>query len=292
MIEVLGHERQRELLSRLSAQTLLFTGPEGVGRRTVARWYAWGLNCAQGFPPCGRCASCRLDPHPDYREIAPQEETQGGRRARQEQIRLEQLVPQGEESLEEWLSVHPRFRVRVAVIDGAHLLSEPAANALLKLLEEPPPTARLILIAPARELLLPTLASRALELSFGPLPEALLAGRGPVAWAQGSLGRLVWLQAHPEELSQFEADLEAVAKGLKGRWDDLFLALQHLLSAYREAPLDPLMALAHRLERELPEGRWARLLMVLLEVQEAFQAYGSEELLVSYLALSLRGLVG
>lgn len=43
-MKILGHERILELLLSLKAQSFLFTGPEGVGRRAVARWYAWQLN--------------------------------------------------------------------------------------------------------------------------------------------------------------------------------------------------------------------------------------------------------
>ena len=60
---IIGHEAVLALLPRLTAQTLLFSGPEGVGRRTVARWYAWGLN--RGFPPPS------LGEHPDVLEVGP-----------------------------------------------------------------------------------------------------------------------------------------------------------------------------------------------------------------------------
>ena len=175
-MQILGHQRILELLPRLKAQTFLFTGPEGVGRRTVARWLASGLNCELGFPPCGRCSACRLEPHPDYLEIAPQSETKSGKKARLPQIRLEQIAPrEGEEpNLLDWMATYPRFKAKVAVIDGAHWLGEPAANALLKVLEEPPAYAHLVLIAPSHELVLPTLKSRCLEVSFAPLPQATL----------------------------------------------------------------------------------------------------------------------
>lgn len=176
-MQILGHERILELLPRLQAQAFLFTGPESVGRRQVARWFTAGLNCEKGFPPCGQCASCRPEAHPDYLEIAPEYETKTGRKARAPQIRLEQIAPRDgteTQSLLDWIVTYPRFKSKVAVIDGAHFLGEAAANALLKVLEEPPSFARIILIAPSRELVLPTLVSRSLEVSFAPVPQALL----------------------------------------------------------------------------------------------------------------------
>ncbi|WP_299428896.1 hypothetical protein, partial [uncultured Meiothermus sp.] len=211
-MQILGHQRILELLPRLRSQTFLFSGPEGVGRRTVAGWFARGLNCPQGFPPCGRCASCRLELHPDYLEIAPERETRTGRKARVPQIRLEQIAPREgseEQSLLDWIATYPRFKTKVAVIDGAHWLGEPAANALLKVLEEPPAFARLILVAPSREQVLPTLVSRSLEVTFSPLPEALLqtltADPEVLAFAQGSVGKVRWALEHPAEFGKLSS---------------------------------------------------------------------------------------
>ena len=182
---IIGHEAVLALLPRLTAQTLLFSGPEGVGRRTVARWYAWGLN--RGFPPPS------LGEHPDVLEVGPKARDLRGRA----EVRLEEVAP-----LLEWCSSHPRERVKVAILDSAHLLTEAAANALLKLLEEPPSYARIVLIAPSRATLLPTLASRATEVAFAPVPEealrALTQDPGLLRYAAGAPGRLLRALQDPE----------------------------------------------------------------------------------------------
>jgi len=287
---ILGHERILKLLPSLSSQSLLFTGPEGVGRRAVARWYAYGLNCAHGFPGCGQCPSCRLEEPTDYLEIAPEAETKTGRKARNLQIRLEQIAPRedGGENLLDWLSTYPRFRAKVAVIDGAHLLNEPAANALLKVLEEPPAYARLILVAPSREMVLPTLASRSLELAFGPLPEETLHGltRDPevLAYAEGSVGRVRWALDNPALFNQLVGRAQGVLQSLGKGPAQTLEALGPLLETE-----GGLSYLARKLGQSLPpeDPRRAEALLSVHQAQEALSAYVSEDLVLNWLGLRL-----
>src|SRR5690554_1162733 len=192
-----GFQAARDLLLQLGKGGLLFTGPEGVGRRQLARWHVARLNCSEGgAEPCGRCASCRLwhGGHPDYRDVAPAATTGSGRLNRKPEIRIGQLVPregQAEESLSEWLERRPLHHRRVAVIDSADRLTTAAANSFLKMLEEPPSWATVILIAPDRHSLLPTIASRVTALRLGTVdtsdlepadhPAHLLGTPGPLA---------------------------------------------------------------------------------------------------------------
>ena len=125
-------------------RTLLFAGPDGVGRRAVARWYAALRNCeARLDDPCGRCRACRDHApdadgsvrSPDYREIGPATTTRDGKPARRPQLRIEQLVPRerGEgDPLGRWLQRPPLRRHRVGVIDHAETLTDEAANAFLR----------------------------------------------------------------------------------------------------------------------------------------------------------------
>ena len=290
-MQILGHQAILELLPKLQAQTFLFTGPEGVGRRQVARWFTAGLNCERGFPPCGRCASCRLEPHPDYLEVTPEQETKSGRKARLAQIRLEQIVPREgseEQSLLDWISTYPRFNIKVAVIDGAHFLGEAAANALLKVLEEPPSYARIILIAPSRETVLPTLVSRSLEVGFTPVPEALLhtltTDPEVLAFAQGAPGRVQWALEHPAEfnrlVSRAQGLLEALPKGPAQTLEAL-----RPLSEVEEA----LPYLGRHLRQLFPveEPAYQAALEILTRAQEAHAAYVGEDLVQTWLALRL-----
>ncbi|MDX2004504.1 MAG: hypothetical protein SFU83_04435 [Meiothermus sp.] len=276
---VVGHPRILELLPRLSAHTLLFTGPEGVGRRTVARWFCGYLN---GDPSLL-----------DYLEISPQLETKGGKKARNPQILLEQIAPRDDAeggSLLEWLQTYPRRKAKVGVIDGAHLLGESAANALLKVLEEPPAFARLILIAPSREVVLPTLVSRSLEVSFAPLPEALLqqltTDPDVLAFAEGSYGRAHWALHHPTEFGQLTSRTEGVLEALRGGPAQTLEALKLLLELD-----DALPYLARKLRQTIPpeSPQYRETLETFHRASEALSAYVSEDLVQTWLGVRLAG---
>ncbi len=292
MIEIIGHERQRKLLAARPAQSFLFVGPEGVGRRAVARWFAYGLNCERGFPPCGECASCRLNEHPDYLEISPRTKTKTGQAARRPQIHLDQIAPREgaeEPSLIEWMQTAPRFRAKVAVIDSAHLLGEQAANALLKLLEEPPSYAYLILIAPVREAVLPTLASRSLTVSFGPASEEELrritSDEAALGYSEGAVGRLLRALADPAGL----AEVASAARDWLAALEDpaRLLAATRQLERLSGSGFDPWVFVARGLESWPPAYRRAALEEI-ARLREELSAYVSAELAYTRLALAMR----
>ena len=144
----------------------LFTGPEGCGRTMAAFAAAASLNCESGPLACGVCPSCRLyaaGNHPDFHMVAPAE---GKRWIEIKQVR-EEIIAKA--------YLKPMMgRSSTFVIQGAHLFFPNAANAFLKTLEEPPDTTRFVLIAPRREAVLPTIASRCQVLPFKPLGRDVL----------------------------------------------------------------------------------------------------------------------
>jgi DNA polymerase III subunit delta' len=146
----------------------LFTGVEGVGKRTTARLFAQALNCSetaiptsqsgQAVGPCGHCRSCRQiqeGGHPDIINIAP----------RKGVLRIDQI-----RELIRMLALKPFSAVhRVVIIADAQTMNAESGNALLKILEEPPAGTILILTALQRTDLLPTIASRCRHIRFSPL---------------------------------------------------------------------------------------------------------------------------
>ena len=174
--EILGHDRVKGLLARALSlgrlpPALLLSGPEGVGKRTLAVEAARGLLCDKGpGEPCNACRTCDRTGraiHPDLIVVVP--ETATGFLAR-ETIMIEHI----RDAVREILGLPFEARARVVILDDAHAMTEQAMNALLKALEEPPATSHLVLVTASPQALLPTIRSRCQALRLGPLPSALL----------------------------------------------------------------------------------------------------------------------
>ena len=215
-------------------------GPPNVGKHTLARLYAQALNClgdpaAAGAPlagpldaPCDRCRNCARiarDTYPDVEwfGLARQaEEARAftGRVGANRDISIETV-----RALEKSLSLRPfEGRRRVAIIEEADRLSLPAANALLKTLEEPPSYAVLILLATDPAALLPTIVSRCRVEMLRPLPAARIEAALQLRWgveaerahllaglAGGRLGWAVSMAAQPEQLAARATTLTLLA---------------------------------------------------------------------------------
>jgi DNA polymerase-3 subunit delta' len=153
---------QTLLRSAVLPHALLFTGVSGVGKRSAARIVAMALNCLKRrLPtddPCGKCPSCRQirnDRHPDIHLTEPQANL----------LRIDRI-----RALLSALAMKPfSARHRVVVIADAQCMNPEAANALLKMLEEPPANTMLILTASHKSDLLPTIVSRCRHIRFNPL---------------------------------------------------------------------------------------------------------------------------
>lgn len=166
--DILGHEWAVDLLQEnlrrgSPRHAYLFTGPQGVGRRTLAIRFSQALNCPKSSEPgvpCGKCRTCRQIEHlkhPDLHLL--QAETLGGI------LKVDQV-----RELQHQLFLAPyEARYRVALLLRFEEANDSAANALLKTLEEPPPQVILILTADNAERLLPTIASRCEHLRLRPL---------------------------------------------------------------------------------------------------------------------------
>jgi DNA polymerase-3 subunit delta' len=156
---VIGHEWAVNLLAENVAlgherHAYLFTGPSGIGRRTLALRFAQSLNCqTPSVPgqPCRTCSNCmRIEQmhHPDL--IVVMAENEG------ETLKIDQV-----RELQHTLSLAPyEARYRIAMILRFEEANSSSANAMLKTLEEPPDHVVIILTAKSAENLLPTIVSR------------------------------------------------------------------------------------------------------------------------------------
>lgn len=187
---------RRLLAGRRLPPALLFHGPAGVGKTMAAVEFARALNCeAQADDACGGCASCAsaakgLDLDLKKLDAAYQAGVLGEEPEKQQSIKIDAIRHLIKDM--EMRSLSGRWKT--AIVCDAHTLQVPAANALLKALEEPPPRALWILVTARREMLLPTILSRCHSFPFAALSgetvAAILAARGVPAREAAALADL------------------------------------------------------------------------------------------------------
>ena len=194
--DFIGNQELVRRVKRASLpQSALFAGPEGVGKKTLALGLAARTDCRNrsGEDFCGNCESCSKvagGNHPDIRLIQAAGASIGIETVRQ-------------------LTREARFRpfqgaCRVFVVDQAEKMTREAANSILKTLEEPAETSRIILTTAFPNQLLPTIRSRCQLVVFRPLTRTQLRSYleiryGPeeaelrAAFAGGSIGQALQL---------------------------------------------------------------------------------------------------
>ena len=206
--EILGHQRIVTALRGMLASdrvphALLFSGPRGVGKYTLARMFAQAANCERLRDDfCGECDTCRriagladpvplieaglsergesadaatiervpllLETHPDVWAVVP------------DPVRLKTPVARPVLRMGQLRAVQraayfkPVAHRRVFLLDGAETMGQHLAGVFLKILEEPPETSTLILMATNADLLLPTIRSRCMQFFFAPLETKLV----------------------------------------------------------------------------------------------------------------------
>lgn len=167
--DLIGHEWAVALLRRhlsqdRTRQAYLISGPDGVGKRTLAIGLASALSCLNPPAPgesCGDCRACRLIAEGTYPDLHQVEADSIGGVLKVEQIR----------ELQRRLALAPfEGRWRIALMLRFHEANASAANALLKTLEEPASQVVLIVTARAPEGLLPTIVSRCEMISLRTVP--------------------------------------------------------------------------------------------------------------------------
>lgn len=207
IIELYGHEALRARLTESVAagglpSSLLFQGPRGVGKQRLALWLAELLLCTEKNAPCGKCTACRYArdvTHPDLHWVFPRPRLKDAD-PDQEQVRddyaeaIAERVkdlglyasPSGSEgiyvatvrSLVQRAAMSPAMgRRKIFIIGDAERMvpqegADMAANAFLKLLEEPPADTTIILTSSEPGALLPTIRSRVVTVRVPLLADA------------------------------------------------------------------------------------------------------------------------
>ncbi len=284
---------------------MLFTGSRGIGKFTLARMFAQAANCER-LPDdfCGECAPCRaiarlqetaalvaqglaargesadaatvervpllLETHPDVWAIVP------------DPVRLKNPVVRpilhvGQlRAVQRAAYFRPMARRRVFIIDGAETMRSDHANIFLKILEEPPETATLILLASNPYLLLPTIRSRCVQFSFSPLSqeqvEQILRSRDDLPAAQrkvaaqmaeGSPGAALSMDLE-EETELRKAILHVLSTIIEKRPASALFAETARLTKSQKVPFESVLEVFYSLLNDLLEhsaglaGRGAR----------------------------------
>ena len=171
--KLIGNDRNKQILQRLLRRgrvnsTLIFAGPDGVGKRQFALTIAKAANCrnapaaelSNGYATdsCDECPVCRRIDEGSYGDVTT-------------------IAPDGQyikiaqtRALAEEVYYRPREgRQRFFILDEADRLRDEAANSLLKTLEEPPATSTILLVSSRPNALLQTIRSRAQRINFAPL---------------------------------------------------------------------------------------------------------------------------
>ncbi len=243
LIRVYGHTWVQQMLQDvvLSGRTIhayLFVGPDQIGKTTLARAFAQAITCESpvandGLGACGQCRACRLAArggHPDHRFVEP---SNG-------QIKIEAI-----RNLIREANLSPiEGRYKVFVIQSFDRSNPSAANALLKTLEEPSETTRILLTSSHSVSLLPTITSRCQVIHLRPVPvrdvsTILQAGWGMASeradlLADLSGGRIGWaiqLGTDPELWQVHEQRLDKIKELVQQDVVDRMAYAQRLATA-------------------------------------------------------------
>jgi len=228
---LVGHQKQWQYLTGLAKSSrlphaLLFAGEKGVGKKTAALEFAMALNCQNttaGPKPCFSCRPCsdiQKNQYPDLAIVEPEKK----------EIQISQI-----RDLIWRLSLRPyNSALKIALIDGAHLMNAEAQNCLLKTLEEPSGQALLILISDQPSTLLSTILSRTERVNFYPvarkeIEDALVAdgASADLAWELGEIsmgrpGQAINFFRDPEKLKIYHQRLSEVPRLIKDDYAERF----------------------------------------------------------------------
>jgi len=209
------------------AQAYLFCGSRGVGKTTAARLLAMALNCKDGPTPdpCCECESCRRIATGDDMDVM---EIDGASNRGIDEVRsLRQNV--------RLAPAHGRFKVYY--IDEVHMLTEPAFNALLKTLEEPPAHVKFIFSTTDPQKIPETVTSRCQRFTFRRIPDAgIVTMLEKVCADEG-------LQAEPGALA-------AVARAARGSMRDALGTLDQVAAAGQTVRMQDVLGVLGAVDRE------------------------------------------
>ncbi len=205
--EHVTHTLQNALPAGRISHAYLFTGPRGTGKTSTGRLLAKAVNClsTEDNKPCNQCRICQA--------------INEGRL-----LDLIEIDAASNRGIDEMRSIRERVnfrpneaRYKVYILDEAHMLTEPAFNALLKTLEEPPPHVIFVLVTTEPRKIPDTILSRCQRFDFRRIP------------LQDMIGHLKYI-AEQEGLAVEPAAWELIARSATGSMRDAESLLDQLIS--------------------------------------------------------------
>lgn len=165
MLNIIGHENVKQKLKKIItsnsvSHAYLFSGKDGIGKKALAIEFAKSVMCNDStqFEYCGKCEVClTFENENDFKIIEPTKNV----------IKVDEI----RNFCSELFLKPTRASHKFFIIDDADCMNEQAQNALLKVLEEPPLYATIILVASNKEKLLNTIKSRVVEIQFDSLSD-------------------------------------------------------------------------------------------------------------------------
>ena len=281
---IVGHGPVGTLLEREAihpAQAYLFVGPSNVGKGTVARRFAATLLCPEHGAHDGVCTTCRRvlnGNHPDVTMVLPE-----GQAALS--------VDQAREAITKAMLAPVEADRKVIVLDEAGSMTDQAANAMLKTLEEPTPSTVFVLVAESEQDMPATVASRCRTIQFGRLREEDLvdalvaqgidtAQAGEVARIAGGRPGLALDLARRPEVAEFRRIWLAIPLQVSTHPGMAFRLAEQVLSA-----ADPLLEGIRQRQAEAAEMHFGSGAKVLKDRQERALRQASRSLLVAGLEI-------
>jgi DNA polymerase-3 subunit delta' len=180
-----GNEKVKDLLRRIKAtqripNALLFAGPEGVGKKQFALELARSVIChsPNEGEPCESCTACLRSGQTNFPTSDKKEDYQSVNFSGHPDLGFivahnKNILVDAIRSLENEANYRPsESEGRFFIIDDAHKMNDAASNALLKTLEEPPPTTHIFLVTSKPDSMLSTIRSRCQTIRFSPLSSA------------------------------------------------------------------------------------------------------------------------